>query len=276
MQIYKTTNLINGKIYIGKEKRNDPEYYGSGKILKEAIKKYGKENFQKDILIICDSNQELNEQEKFWISYFRSLKNKGYELYNISSGGDWGDTFTNNPRKEEIREKVRNSVKNRVWINNGIKEIRIFEIEMPIYLNKFFHKGRLPISDKTRNKMGESRKGKKHSILTKIKQSIVKKGKKVSEKTRKLLSERNKGKEVPFERRLKIKEGMKKRKEKYGYVNSPETREKLSKVLKGKNNWSKDRRWMNNNKENIMVEIKNIEQKITEGFTFGRIFHNKV
>jgi hypothetical protein len=45
--IYKTTNTVNGKIYIGKEKHNDNNYIGSGRILNNAVKKYGKEVFVK-------------------------------------------------------------------------------------------------------------------------------------------------------------------------------------------------------------------------------------
>ena len=41
MIVYKTTNLINGKIYIGKDMKNNPNYLGSGTILRRAIKKYG-------------------------------------------------------------------------------------------------------------------------------------------------------------------------------------------------------------------------------------------
>lgn len=48
--IYKTTNLINNKIYVGKDSHNDSNYFGSGTILVKAIKKYGKENFKKEIL----------------------------------------------------------------------------------------------------------------------------------------------------------------------------------------------------------------------------------
>jgi hypothetical protein len=48
--IYKTTNLINNKIYIGKSNTNNSDYLGSGKRLKLAIKKYGKENFKKEML----------------------------------------------------------------------------------------------------------------------------------------------------------------------------------------------------------------------------------
>ena len=41
--IYKTTNLINGKIYIGQHKSEeyDSSYYGSGKLIRRAIEKYG-------------------------------------------------------------------------------------------------------------------------------------------------------------------------------------------------------------------------------------------
>ena len=44
MIIYKTTNLVNGKIYIGQDSNNNPNYYGSGTLLHKAIKKYGLES----------------------------------------------------------------------------------------------------------------------------------------------------------------------------------------------------------------------------------------
>lgn len=98
MIIYKTTNLINGKFYIGKDVKNKNSYLGSGKILKDAIKKYGKENFKKEILEICDSLETLSEREKFWIKEL-----KANEIgYNIAEGGTGGRTFGGGVKKGNI------------------------------------------------------------------------------------------------------------------------------------------------------------------------------
>lgn len=91
MIIYKTTNLVNGKFYVGKDVDNDSSYFGSGKILKHAIKKYGKHNFKKEILEVCSSLDELNDREKFWISELNAIENG----YNLTEGGTGGDTWTN-------------------------------------------------------------------------------------------------------------------------------------------------------------------------------------
>jgi len=89
MVIYKTTNLVNGKIYIGQDSKNNPNYYGSGKILKKAIKKYGKDNFIKEIILECKTQEELDIMEKLWISKLNSTnKNIGY---NVSFGGQSGN-----------------------------------------------------------------------------------------------------------------------------------------------------------------------------------------
>ena len=105
--VYKTTNLINQKIYIGKHKGfPDDSYLGSGKILKQAIKKYGIEKFFKEILVVCKDNQEANYWEKYYIAEFNSFQPYGY---NISKGGDWGDILTYNPNRDEIIQKISNS-----------------------------------------------------------------------------------------------------------------------------------------------------------------------
>lgn len=129
MIIYKTTNLINGKFYIGKDEKNNPNYFGSGLNLKKAILKYGIENFQKEILETCLTRDELNEREKYWINEL-----SGTTIgYNIAEGGSGGDTYSNNPKLSEIVKKL--SGEN----------------------NHFFNKNHSIIS---REKMSKSQKGK--------------------------------------------------------------------------------------------------------------------
>lgn len=91
MVIYKTTNLINGKFYVGKDEKNNSEYLGSGKILRLAIKKNGVENFKKEIIENCKTREELNEREKHWINIL-SATTLGY---NIADGGTGGKTKFN-------------------------------------------------------------------------------------------------------------------------------------------------------------------------------------
>jgi len=86
MIIYKTSNLINNKFYIGQDSHENPKYLGSGTLLKRAIKKYGLKNFQKDIIENNIKTYDiLNEKEKYWISYYKKL----YPdlCYNIKPGG---------------------------------------------------------------------------------------------------------------------------------------------------------------------------------------------
>jgi len=104
--VYVTTNLINGKKYVGKciyERQNNWEtYLGSGTYLKRAIKKYGKDNFSKEILEEANSSEELNLLEEKYILMFDAVNSDLF--YNIKLTSIGGDVFTYNPRKEEIRD----------------------------------------------------------------------------------------------------------------------------------------------------------------------------
>jgi len=102
MIIYKTVNLVNNKIYVGKDQNNDPKYLGSGTLIRRAIKKYGKDKFKKEILEHCTCLDDLNDREIYWINKLDAITNG----YNIAVGGSGGDTLSNHPRLDEIRDKL--------------------------------------------------------------------------------------------------------------------------------------------------------------------------
>lgn len=99
--IYLTTNLLNNRMYIGKHKSDkyDKSYYGSGKILLQAIAKYGIDNFKNEILYIANDEDELNNKEIEYIDFYRNKFGK--LLYNIAIGGNGGDTFSNKTENEK-------------------------------------------------------------------------------------------------------------------------------------------------------------------------------
>lgn len=86
--VYKTTNLVNGKFYVGVHKTDNIEifdgYFGSGSLLKLAIKKHGKENFIRETLFDClDDQEEAYSIEKILVK----TKDQDPRAYNIKQGG---------------------------------------------------------------------------------------------------------------------------------------------------------------------------------------------
>lgn len=108
--IYKTVNLQNGKYYIGKHtgKASD-NYLGSGVILKQAIEKYGKESFEKEVLVICLTEEELN----YWEKKIIDLKIQDPNCYNIAPGGEGGyvTRYFSESEKRKIRQKASAAIK---------------------------------------------------------------------------------------------------------------------------------------------------------------------
>lgn len=100
--IYITTNLINGKRYIGQKKFDSgsrwKSYLGSGYHLRKSINKYGKDNFKRDIVDIGYYEDELNKKEFEWINNYDAVKSDDY--YNMVDGGNTANSLT---RRNSIR-----------------------------------------------------------------------------------------------------------------------------------------------------------------------------
>ena len=106
--IYKTTNLINGKIYVGLHSTNNlnDRYLGSGWVLKSAIKKYGRENFKKEVLLVLSSREEAREVEALVVDKEFIARS---DTYNLQEGGmgvenQWGE---NNPAYGKVANNAK-------------------------------------------------------------------------------------------------------------------------------------------------------------------------
>jgi hypothetical protein len=120
--IYKTTNSVNGKIYIGMHKQETDEfdgYLGSGLLLKKAMSKYGRDVFTRETLAVCETKEVAAITEKALIEQYDS-RNPDIG-YNITEGGIGGDVTATHPNREEILEKKRQYVLSQMaagkWIN---------------------------------------------------------------------------------------------------------------------------------------------------------------
>ena len=101
--VYKTTNLTNGKYYIGKHrcKSLNDRYLGSGVVIKEAIKKYGRENFVRETLAVFDTEQEAYDYESNVVDVSDPMS------YNVSTGGKGGHTGAKHSKESVDRMKAK-------------------------------------------------------------------------------------------------------------------------------------------------------------------------
>lgn len=185
--IYRITNLINGKTYIGQHRYKDlnDSYMGSGKHLRAAQAKYGIENFKKEILVFNISKKEhIDLLEKTFIAAERE-KVGAENCYNISDGGQGGSGTRGKHWKhsEETRQKISDALKGRHLSEEAKKKL------------SEAHRGK-KLSEEHRRKIRENSKGMKgkhHSEESKRRLSEANKGKKLSEETIRKRSESFKG-----------------------------------------------------------------------------------
>jgi hypothetical protein len=196
MIIYITINLINYKIYIGQDSHDNPSYLGSGKILKNAIKLHGKENFKKGILCRCSSKEEMNEKEKYYIKLFNSTD---LDIgYNIHPGGNAAHNPAklhgkNNPfyRKEHSPEVIETIRKANIGNKNAKGHIK---------------------TPKGREKIRQTHLGKKQSTEHAKKSAESRKGIKMPDHVKEILKKINTGRPLLQETKNKLSLSMKGRK----------------------------------------------------------------
>ena len=140
--IYKTTNLINNKIYIGQKHSSKflgNKYLGSGKRLQEALIKYGKENFKVDLVEEIFTKEQMDEREIYWIAHYDSTNNN--IGYNLSTGGNVNRIMigVNNPfygkhHSEEVCLKASERLRGNIYLRKEDKLIRIKKDDIDRYL----------------------------------------------------------------------------------------------------------------------------------------------
>ena len=145
MWIYKITNIINNKPYIGQTIRpveqrfhrhiNDALNNILDTHFARAIRKYGKENFIIETIDIASTQEELNQKEQYWIQYYDAINNGYNETDAISKCG--GNTYRSKTNDEMniIKDKIRQTklgsknpmAKKVKRINVITKEIDVFD-----------------------------------------------------------------------------------------------------------------------------------------------------
>ena len=108
--VYITINKVNNKKYVGRCRYNSKTgnwktYLGSGVYLKNAINKYGKENFYKIIIDEANNEEELRDIEEYYIDMFNAVDSK--EFYNIKDSSVGGNTYPKDKNSKKYKQRVK-------------------------------------------------------------------------------------------------------------------------------------------------------------------------
>ena len=186
--VYLTTNVITNKKYIGQHSSSTftEDYKGSGRYLCNAINKYGKENFKVELLEWCDTQEELNEREIYWINKYNAVESN--EFYNLAKGGE--GIKKGSKLSKETRKRISNghkglkfSKEHKQNISKALSGTNHYLFENGDKLTETQKKGleygrHLPASPKQKQQLAEYRKNVVVSDETKQKLSDNAKGRK--------------------------------------------------------------------------------------------------
>ena len=174
--IYKITNTINGRYYIGQHTTNNPldAYMGSGLLIKRAQDKYGRSNFKKTILFDFATKKEMDDKERELVNEETCVQHNPL-CYNLVVGGTGGNkvkwteekrkqagcrnrenqlgernSFYNKHHTQEMREHLsevfsgsKNPAYNKVWMFHEQSHDRVYvdKDDVQLYLNRGYKTG---------------------------------------------------------------------------------------------------------------------------------------
>jgi group I intron endonuclease len=194
MYVYIITNKVNNKKYIGlsinKNESFRDTYYGSGKLIKQAILKYGKDNFIKEIMKEFDNEDDCRNYERLLIKNYNAVDDPMF--YNLAPGG-YGGASKGHIVTEETREKIRlsNSGENHYFVKMEPEMKKKFSDRMSILKTgvsqstETLEKRSKSVKENWDSRSIEERK----EIANKISKSSM--GKEIKSKTREKLSKIN-------------------------------------------------------------------------------------
>lgn len=224
-KIYKTTCLVNGKVYIGQTMASGSrfkKYLGGGTMLNSAIKKYGRHSFVREILIYCNTQDEADDYEELYIEiYSATIHSIGY---NILPGAI---KFKNGCSPMRMPSVAKRSASNRVGL------IKSKETKEKIAASK---RG-IPRSDECKRKLSEKNRLYKHTQEAKDKISKTHKGiKKLTLDQINALQAAKKAKGVTLEMRKNMSEAQRGIKNhNFGKPRSEGTKRRISIAISGAN-----------------------------------------
>lgn len=180
--VYKTTNLINHKIYVGIHKTEDlnDTYLGSGLVFQQALKKYGKENFEREILCVCDNVEDAMFIESVIVNkdflqrkdvYNRALGGICYPTFSEESKQNLSEKMTQLWSTDEYKEKM-----NKIFNSPEFKKIRSYYAKKWIEDNPEKFQERINKINKNPEKIrktAEKHRGMKRSEESKRKMSLA-------------------------------------------------------------------------------------------------------